>query len=65
MKKSMFQFKNPHIEKISFEINNNIPCEDDIPLGINVQTFLSNDENNLNCWRIRCKFKRIKKFNIF
>ena len=46
MKKSMFQFKNPHIEKISFEINNNIPCEDDIPLGINVQTFLSNDENN-------------------
>ena len=45
MKKSMFQFKNPHIEKISFEINNNIPFEDDIPLSVNVQTFLSNEEN--------------------
>ena len=45
MKKSMFQFKNPHIEKISFEINNNIPFEDDIPLGVNVQTFLSDEEN--------------------
>ena len=45
MKKSMFQFKNPHIEKISFEINNNIPFEDDIPLGINVQTCLSDEEN--------------------
>lgn len=45
MKKSIFQFKNPHIEKISFEINNDIPCEGDIPLNINVQTFLSNEEN--------------------
>ena len=45
MKKSMFQFKNPNIEKISFEINNNIPFEDDIPLGINVQTCLSDEEN--------------------
>lgn len=45
MKKSMFQFKNPHIEKIFFEINNNIPCEDDIPLGVNVQTFLSDKDN--------------------
>lgn len=45
MKKSIFQFKNPHIEKVSFEINNNIPCEDDIPININVQTLLSNEEN--------------------
>lgn len=45
MKKSMFQFKNPRIEKISFEVNNNIPCEDNIPLDINVQTFLSDEEN--------------------
>lgn len=45
MKKSMFQFKNPHIEKISFEINNRIPFEDDIPLSVNVQTFLSSEEN--------------------
>lgn len=45
MKKSIFQFKNPHIEKVSFEINNDIPYEDDIPLNINVQTFLSNEEN--------------------
>lgn len=46
MKKSMFQFKNPHIEKISFEVNNDISCENNIPLDINVQTFLSNEENN-------------------
>lgn len=45
MKKSMFQFKNPHIEKILFEINNDISCEDDIPLSVNVQTFLSDKEN--------------------
>lgn len=46
MKKSMFQFKNPHIEEISFKINNDIPHEDDIPLGINIQTFLSDVKNN-------------------
>lgn len=45
MKESMFQFKNPHIEKISFEINNDIPCENDIPLDINVQTIMSDKEN--------------------
>ena len=66
MKKSMFQFKNPHIEKISFEINNNIPFEDDIPLGINVQTCLSDEENmalvklTLTVWKIDEDSKQLK-----
>lgn len=45
MEKSKFQFKNPHIEKINFEINNDITDENNIPISVNVQTLMSDEDN--------------------
>ena len=45
MTASKFQFKNPHIEKITFEINNDILDENDIPININVQTIMADEKN--------------------
>lgn len=45
MEKSKFQFKNPHIEKIIFEVNNNILDENNIPINVNVQTLMSDNDN--------------------
>lgn len=45
MEKSNFQFKNPHIEKITFEVNNDIADENNIPINIDVQTLISDEDN--------------------
>lgn len=45
MEKSKFQFKNPHIEKINFEVNNEIVDENNIPINIEIQTLMSDEDN--------------------
>lgn len=45
MEKSEFQFKNPHIEKICFEVNNDILDENNIPIDVNVRTIMSKEDN--------------------
>ena len=44
MEKSLFQFSNPHIESIFFKINDASKDVNDIPIEINIQSYVHKEE---------------------
>ena len=44
MEKSLFQFSNPHIESIIFKINDTNKDVNDIPIEIDIQSFIQKEE---------------------
>lgn len=46
MEKSLFQFSNPHIESIFFKINDAGKNMNDIPIEINIQSYIHKEESS-------------------